>query len=68
MRHAATQLFRDGLAKAVAYFRCDRAAEDAGGVSESVWYDAITGHAVPHDLASDACSSGRIVEIGDRSS
>jgi tetratricopeptide (TPR) repeat protein len=38
-----------GLAKAVAELGGDRAAEEASGISKSVWYDAKTGRAVPDE-------------------
>ncbi len=49
MQRAATERFRDGLARAVAHLGGDRAAEEASGVSKSVWYDAKSGRAVPDD-------------------
>jgi tetratricopeptide (TPR) repeat protein len=49
MRRAATERFRNGLARAVAQLGGDRAAEEASGVSKSVWYDAKSGRAVPDD-------------------
>jgi tetratricopeptide (TPR) repeat protein len=49
MRHTATERFRAGLIRAVGELGGDRAAEDASGVSKSVWYDAKSGRAVPDE-------------------
>jgi tetratricopeptide (TPR) repeat protein len=49
MRHTATERFRAGLTRAVAQLGGDRAAEEASGVSKSVWYDAKSGRAVPDE-------------------
>jgi tetratricopeptide (TPR) repeat protein len=47
MRQQATERFRAALTRAVAQLGGDRAAEEASGVSKSVWYDAKSGRAVP---------------------
>src|SRR5450756_2560620 len=47
MRQEATERFRAALTRAVAQLGGDRAAEEASGVSKSVWYDAKSGRAVP---------------------
>jgi tetratricopeptide (TPR) repeat protein len=39
--------FQEGLTRAVAVLGGDRAAEQASGVSKSVWYDAKSGRAIP---------------------
>jgi tetratricopeptide (TPR) repeat protein len=47
MRQGATERFRAALTRAVAELGGDRAAEQASGVSKSIWYDAKSGRAVP---------------------
>jgi tetratricopeptide (TPR) repeat protein len=49
MRPAASERFRNGVAKAVAQLGGDRAAAARSGVSKSAWYDAKSGRAVPDE-------------------
>ena len=44
---AARRRFQAGIVRAVAELGGDRAAEEASGVSKSVWYDAKQGRSVP---------------------